>query len=80
MPLEVALAAVDGMLGDAAGRTLHARLSRASRWPTDRRCGPPPSAHGLAWSRGCKIGFSITTNGTLVTPDDAAFFDASASR
>ena len=33
-------------------------------------------AHDLANARGAKLSFSITTNGTLLTEDDARFFEA----
>jgi uncharacterized protein len=78
MPLEVALAAVDGMLRDAAPGERYT-LAFLGGEPLANRSvlrAAVERAHALAWSRGCKIGFSITTNGTLVTPDDAAFFDA----
>jgi uncharacterized protein len=78
MPLEVALAAVDSMLHDAAPGERYT-LAFLGGEPLANRSvlrAATERAHGLAWSRGCKIGFSITTNGTLVTPDDAAFFDA----
>jgi uncharacterized protein len=78
MPLDVALRAVDALLRDAqrgerytlaflggeplANRpVLRAAVAQASRW---------------AERRGAHVGFSITTNGTLVTAEDAAFFDA----
>jgi uncharacterized protein len=78
MPLDVALAAVDAFLREAhagarynlaflggeplANRTvLHAAVERARRWSA---------------ATGADVGFSITTNGTLVTAEDAAFFAA----
>src|ERR1700686_817128 len=78
MPLEAALASVDLLLADPrsderinlaflGGEPLinRAVLRQATEYASDRaaaRCQP--------------IGFSITTNGTLVTPDDADFFEA----
>ena len=77
MPVEVALASVDRLFGDAApgervnlaflggeplvGRdVIHAATERAAR---------------LSELRKIPVGFSITTNGTLITPDDADFFE-----
>ena len=78
MPLDVALAAVDAFLREAqagarynlaflggeplANRAvLRAAVERARRWSA---------------ANGAVVTFSITTNGTLVTPEDAAFFAA----
>jgi uncharacterized protein len=78
MPLDVALAAVDAFLREAqagarynlaflggeplANRTvLRAAVERARRWSA---------------ATGADVGFSITTNGTLVTAEDAALFAA----
>ena len=78
MPDDTALAAVDLLFGDVAGGervnltflggepllnrpTIHAATERALR---------------LAAEHDVTVGFSITTNGTQLTPDDADFFEA----
>jgi uncharacterized protein len=78
MPLQVALDAVDGLLRDArpGGRYTLAFLGGE---PLANRAvlrAAVIHAHRTARRRGCKLGFSITTNGTLITAEDAAFFDA----
>jgi uncharacterized protein len=78
MPSRVALDAVDGLLhaAEPGGRYTLAFLGGE---PLANRAVLREAvihAHRLARARGCKVGFSITTNGTLVTADDAAFFDA----
>jgi uncharacterized protein len=78
MPLDTALAAVDLLLAETApaerinlaflgGEPLVNRdvLRRAAAYARER-----------AEARGQAIGFSITTNGTLLTPDDGDFFEA----
>jgi uncharacterized protein len=77
MPLDTALAAVDLMLAETepaerinlaflGGEPLINRsvLRQTTQYAQERAAG-----------RGQQIGFSITTNGTLVTPDDCDFFD-----
>jgi uncharacterized protein len=78
MPLETALASVDLLFADTrpderinlaflGGEPLINRpvLRQATVYAATR-----------ARERGQPIGFSITTNGTLITPDDAVFFEA----
>lgn len=78
MPLETALASVDLLMNETGpderinlaflgGEPLVNRttLRRTAEYARDR-----------ASERGQPIGFSITTNGTLLTPDDADFFEA----
>lgn len=77
MPIEVAKASVDRLLADAVagekitiaylgGEPLVNRpvLQEATRYAADR-----------AASAGIKVAFALTTNATLLTADDAAFFD-----
>ena len=77
MSRDEALKAVDLLAGSAApGARLNLAflggeplVNRAVLRDATRR------AAELAKSRGAKIGFSITTNGTLLTEDDAEFFE-----
>jgi uncharacterized protein len=77
MPASVARAAIDRLVGEArpgdrvnlaflGGEPLLARdvLRTATEYAAD-----------LARSHGVQIGFSITTNGTKLTPDDGEFFE-----
>jgi uncharacterized protein len=77
MPTEVALRTVEHLLGNAqpgerytlaflGGEPLINRV--AIRAATIR-------AEEMAAARGCSVGFSITTNGTLVTREDGEFFE-----
>jgi uncharacterized protein len=78
MPLETALAAVDLMFAEAApGSKLN--LAFLGGEPLVNRAtlrAATLHAEALAARTGAKIGFSITTNGTLLTEDDAGFFEA----
>jgi uncharacterized protein len=74
MPLDVALNAVDGFLRESKpGR--HYTLAFLGGEPlVNREVLRAAVVRACAWSRsnGSSVGFSITTNGTLVTADDAA--------
>lgn len=80
MPLQVALDAVDGLLQDAKPDERYTLAFLGGEPLANRPVlrAAAIRAQSLAQSRGCKLGLSITTNGTLVTEDDAAFFDALA--
>lgn len=78
MPLETALAAVD-MLSANAPQGAKLNLAFLGGEPlVNRDALRRATAHALrrAGERGQTMSFSITTNGTLVEPDDAAFFEA----
>ena len=77
MPLEVALQSVDMLIG---GTAPHERINLAflGGEPLANRAvvrAATRYAVALADARGQKITFSITTNGTLLTADDATFFE-----
>jgi uncharacterized protein len=80
MPLDVALAAADLLLHDAApGERMN--LAFLGGEPLANRSvlrAATEHAAALARARGATLTFSITTNGTLLTPDDAAFFEEHA--
>ena len=77
MPLGVALDAVELLLRDVApGERLN--LAFLGGEPLASRAvlrAATVRAAALARERGAKLTFSITTNGTLLTPDDGAFFE-----
>jgi uncharacterized protein len=77
MALADALRAVDLLVGDAEpGARLN--LAFLGGEPLVNRKtlrAAAPKARDLAEARGAKITFSITTNGTLLTEDDASFFE-----
>jgi uncharacterized protein len=77
MPRSTALAAVALLLDDvpAGGRVNLAFLGGEPLINRDVLRAATEHAADLAAARGVAIGFSITTNATLVTPDDAAFFE-----
>jgi uncharacterized protein len=78
MPLHVALEAIDGLLQNATAGERYT-LAFLGGEPLANRpvlTAAVAHAHRLAQSKGCKIGFSITTNGTLVCADDIALFKA----
>jgi uncharacterized protein len=77
MPLETALAAVELLIAEA-GRSGKANLAFLGGEPLVNRAvlqAATRRADELAKSRGIVIGFSITTNGTLLTEADADFFE-----
>jgi uncharacterized protein len=77
MSLDVALDAVSGLMRDAKAGERYS-LAFLGGEPLANRAilrAAVLHAEGLAKSHGCTIGYAITTNGTLVTPDDAEFFD-----
>jgi uncharacterized protein len=77
MPLEVALRSVDMLLaGKAAGS--RANLAFLGGEPLANRAvlrTVTRHAADLARERGVQLTFSITTNGTLLTPEDGEFFE-----
>ncbi len=78
MPWDVAEASVRRLIdsanaGDRVNLAFMGGEPLANR-PTIRRATELAAA--LAANAGVTAGFSITTNGTLVTPEDAAFFEA----
>lgn len=77
MPLETALAAVDLLLAetDPDERINLAFLGGEPLINRNVLRHTTQYAQEHASGRGQKIGFSITTNGTLVTPEDCDFFD-----
>ncbi|MGP0087520.1 MAG: radical SAM protein [Steroidobacteraceae bacterium] len=77
MSLDVARAAVDALLGDVApGERVN--LAFLGGEPlANREVLRVATEHAaeLATARGAAVTFSITTNGTLVTPNDGEFFE-----
>jgi len=77
MPLDVALKAVDLLFRDAkAGERVN--LAFLGGEPLTNRSGVKAAteyAFDLAEAKEVRIGFSLTTNGTLLTPEDAEFFE-----
>lgn len=80
MPLETALRAVSLLFEDVApGERVN--LSFLGGEPLVNRTvirAATERAAGLARERGARVTFSITTNGTLLTEDDGAFFERHA--
>lgn len=77
MPLEVARRAID-LLVDGAAPGARLNLAFMGGEPLANRrvlCAATEYAAGRAASAGVELGFSITSNGTLVTPGDADFFE-----
>jgi uncharacterized protein len=77
MPLETARRAVELLVGQAAPRT-RVNLAFLGGEPLANRAvlrSATESAAQLAAARGVVATFSITTNGTLLTAEDAAFFE-----
>jgi uncharacterized protein len=77
MSLETALQAVDLLLADAEPG-VRVNLAFLGGEPLANREGVRTAtqyAHRRAAAKGVNLGFSITTNGTLLTPDDAKFFE-----
>jgi uncharacterized protein len=77
MPVEVALASVEALLrdvppGDRVNLAFLGGEPLVNR-AVLRRCAEHAAARGAA--RGVRVGFSITTNGTLLTPEDGEFFE-----
>jgi|SRR5215207_1387433 len=78
MPDETALAAVDLLFGDVAGGE-RVNLAFLGGEPLLNRAtihAATERALALAAERDVTVGFSITTNGTQLTTDDADFFEA----
>lgn len=76
MPLETALAAVDALIA-GTGATERLNLAFLGGEPlVNRATVQAATRHALAATaaRGQNIGFSITTNGTLLNDSDVAFF------
>jgi uncharacterized protein len=77
MPLDVARAAVDRLFTDVTSQE-RVQLAFLGGEPLLGRSvlrAATERAVMLARQRGVAIGFSITTNGTLLTPDDGEFFE-----
>ena len=77
MPLDIALAAVERLLHEAAAGDRVTLAFLGGEPLTNRdvlRAATERAAAGAAAKR-VHVGFSITTNGTLLTPDDGAFFE-----
>jgi uncharacterized protein len=77
MPLETAMASVD-LLFEETNATERINLAFLGGEPLINRAvlrRTVEYASSRAERRGQAIGFSITTNGTLLTPDDCGFFD-----
>lgn len=77
MPLETALQSVELLFGDVApGERVN--LSFLGGEPLINRAvirAATERATDIARARGARVTFSITTNGTLLSEDDAAFFE-----
>jgi uncharacterized protein len=78
MSLGVALDAVSGLLRGAKAGERYTLAFLGGEPLANRPVLRAAVLHAqhLADSRGCTVRYAITTNGTLVTPDDAKFFDA----
>jgi uncharacterized protein len=77
MPEETAAASVDLLFGDI-GEGERVNLSFLGGEPLLNRPvirAATRRAVALATEKGCRVTFSITTNGTRVTPSDATFFE-----
>jgi uncharacterized protein len=76
MPLDVALASVERLFAEApVGERVHLSfLGGEPLLARDVLRAATLRAVALAEARGVRVGLSITTNGTLVTSDDADFF------
>lgn len=77
MPQETAIQAVQRLF-EEAGRGERVRLAFLGGEPLINRPvlrDATENAAQLARERGVSLGFSITTNGTLLTPDDGEFFE-----
>jgi uncharacterized protein len=76
MPLDVALAAVDAFLRAASPGARYNLAFLGGEPLANRAVLRAAVARAREWSavNGSVVTFSITTNGTLVTPEDAAFF------
>jgi uncharacterized protein len=77
MPLSVALAAVERLFDEVTqgDRVNLAFLGGEPLFGRDTIRAATERAARLGAERGVEVGFSITTNGTLVTPDDGEFFE-----
>ncbi|MGC2781671.1 MAG: radical SAM protein, partial [Bradyrhizobium sp.] len=77
MPLEIALKAVDNLVsGVEPGEKVNIAFLGGEplvNRPVLQAATEHAAARGAA--RGVKVNFSITTNGTLLAPEDAAFFE-----
>ena len=78
MPLAVALAAVDAFLREAQAGTRYNLAFLGGEPLANREVLRAAVERARRWSAatGAVVGFSITTNGTLVTAEDAALFAA----
>jgi uncharacterized protein len=77
MPLEVALASVDLLFRDRQDGE-HVHLTFLGGEPLLARSvlgAATEHAQALGCRHGVSVGFAITTNGTLLTPEDGAFFE-----
>jgi uncharacterized protein len=78
MPLDVALAAVDRLFKDVVPRGERIAIAFMGGEPLLNRevlQATTRYAAEIGEARGVPVAFSITTNGTLVTPQDADFFE-----
>ncbi|WP_085026180.1 radical SAM/SPASM domain-containing protein [Ensifer aridi] len=77
MPLDVALKAVDSLLSNAKANERYTLAFLGGEPLTNRAVLRAAVARALEWTgaTGCRVNFSITTNGTLVTAEDASFFE-----
>lgn len=78
MPLETAKAAIDLLVRDAAPGSRINVAFLGGEPLVNRPVLQAATLHALeaAARKGLSAGFSITTNGTLLTPEDARFFEA----
>lgn len=75
MPLDVALKAVDGFLRESQRGQYYTLAFLGGEPLVNREVLRSAVLRAREWARlnGSIVSFSLTTNGTLVTPDDAAF-------
>jgi uncharacterized protein len=78
MDLATALAAIDLLIGEAAPASRINVAFLGGEPLVNRKALQAATLHAVreAERAGLTVGFSITTNGTLLTPEDAAFFEA----
>ena len=76
MPLDVAFDGIRRVIDETpAGARANIAFLGGEPYPTGLLSMPLPSSPRGGGQKGVTLGFSITTNGTLVTPEDGEFFE-----